>query len=498
VVVAMEALGEWLHDPTPDRRVWLGEMLNAIVRAAGGNGAYLDVDCPPLPPFVVQVGTIRDRPSEDRPDVTRHELHADRGDVHLGTLWLASAPEGGGLAPRGLELALEAAWARASANLTATRLAALDHATQTIASVLGLEDALQLIVDRVRALVGARYAALGTVGPDGMIERFITSGITTAQRTAIGPLPRGHGLLGLIIREGRSIRIPRISSHAASSGFPHHHPPMTSFLGVPVAVRAQPIGNFYLTDKEAAGGEFTDDDQRLVEMFALHAGIAIDNARLHEQVGQMAVIDERDRIGRDLHDGIIQSLYAVSLSLEDLPELMAEDPDNAEQRLDRAIDAIHLTIREIRNFIFGLRPESLDGDDVIGGLAGLAEEFQRSTLIDVRLDLDREVGAHVPASVGNHILQLAREAMSNAARHANAHQVSVQLRRDDGRTVLVVADDGAGFDPEVGAGRGHRGLQNMRARAEAVAGSLTVDSHPGSGTRIILALPSPPDSEGDS
>jgi signal transduction histidine kinase len=265
---------------------------------------------------------------------------------------------------------------------------------------------------------------------------------------------------------------------------------MTSFLGVPVTARGLPVGNFYLTDKGVTGGEFTDQDQRLVEMFALHAGIAIDNARLHAQVGQMAVVEERDRIGRDLHDGIIQSLYAVSLALEDLPDLMAEDRVQAEQRLDRAIDSIHLTIRDIRNFIFGLRPEGLDGHDVVAGLAALAEEFQRNTLIDVELRLDPDAGVALSTEQGAHLLQLAREAMSNAARHAEAQHVELELRRAADATTLLVADDGVGFDPQSGPSPGHHGLANMRARAEAVAGSFTVDSHAGSGTRIIVTLPS--------
>jgi signal transduction histidine kinase len=493
----MEALDAWLAAPTPARRVWLGEMLAAVARASGALGAYLEVDCPPLPAFTVAFGTMSQRPTQERPDISRHELRANRGRIPMGTLWLASAPRNGGLAPRALELALDAAWERTSADFTATQLAALDQATQAIAGVLGLDEALQLIVDRVRSLVGAKYAALGIVGTDGLIERFITSGITREERAAIGPLPRGHGLLGLIIHEGRSFRIADIAHHPASSGFPAHHPPMTSFLGVPVTARGLPVGNFYLTDKGVTGGEFTDDDLRLVEMFALHAGIAIDNARLHERVGRMAVVEERDRIGRDLHDGIIQSLYAVSLSLEDLPDLMAEDRDHAEERLDRAIDAIHLTIRDIRNFIFGLRPEGLDGQDVTAGLAALVEEFQRNMLIEVEMALDPDAGVGLSSEHGAHLLQMAREAMSNAARHANADHVRLELRHRDGATSLVVADNGVGFDPQGGIGPGHHGLVNMRARAETIGATLAIDSHPGSGTRIIVTLPAPTASEGD-
>src|SRR4051812_4038586 len=182
----------------------------------------------------------------------------------------------------------------------ATALSALDAAARAIAGVLAVDDVLQLIVDRVRDLVDARYAALGIADAAGRMERFITAGLEPQERAAIGALPTGHGLLGLIIREGRSYRIASINEHVDSSGFPLNHSPMTSFLGVPVRARGQAIGNLYLTDKRGAA-EFSEADQRIVETFALHAGIAMDNARLHAQAGRLAVADERERIGRDLH-----------------------------------------------------------------------------------------------------------------------------------------------------------------------------------------------------
>ena len=197
--------------------------------------------------------------------------------------------------------------------------------------------------DRV---VGARYAALGIVDADGRIEKFITSGIDEATRERIGPLPEGRGLLGLIIRENRSFRIPDIGADPRGSGFPPNHPPMTSFLGVPITVKGVSLGRLYLTDKIGAT-EFSAEDQALVETFALHAGIAMENARLHEQLQRLAVIDERDRISKDLHDGIIQNMYAVSLSLEDVPELMDERPGRrgsagrAGDRLDPPVDPGH-------------------------------------------------------------------------------------------------------------------------------------------------------------
>jgi signal transduction histidine kinase len=263
---------------------------------------------------------------------------------------------------------------------------ALDAATRAVAGLQSVDDVLQVIVDQVRPLVGARYAALGIVAADGVIERFITSGIDAEERARIGALPRGRGLLGLIMREHRSFRIRDIATDARRHGFPPNHPDMHSFLGVPVTVRGASVGNLYLTEKLGAD-EFSEDDQRLVETFALHAGIAIENARVHEQAELLAVVDERERIGADLHDGIIQSLYAVGLSLEDVPELVRDDPDEVERRVEQAIDSLHLTIQDIRNFIFGLRPALLGGTELAAGLVAIAEEFRHNSMIDLELDL---------------------------------------------------------------------------------------------------------------
>ncbi len=263
---------------------------------------------------------------------------------------------------------------------------------------------------------------------------------------------------------------------------------MTSFLGVPVMARGRSIGNFYLTDKRSAA-EFSPEDQRIVEVFALHAAIAIENARLHEQVADLAIVEERDRIGRDLHDGIIQSLYAVSLSLEDVPEIMVSSPGEAEGRVDAAIDSLQASIRELRSFIHGLRPEVLDGADVSSGIAVLADQFRYNTMVDVELDIDPEAGTGLSQEHGTQLLHLVREALSNAARHARAGQVEISLRHYADRTELIVADDGVGFDASAPVSSSHEGLRNMRVRAAAIGASVRVESASGKGTRIIVTLP---------
>ena len=455
---------------------------------AGADGAYLEIDAPPLPGLHLGAGTLSERAAIDlRPSIVRSDLVASIGSMPLGILWLDRPADSGEAAARLIGLTLDAAWSRAKVAQTSDRLAALDAATRGIAGVLEPGAVLLLIVERVRELVGARYAALGIVDSSGAIERFVTVGINREDREKIGHLPRGHGLLGLIIREGRAFRIPEISAHPDSSGFPPHHPPMHAFLGVPVTVKGASVGNLYLTDKIDAV-EFSEDDQALVEMFALHAGIAIENARLHEQVQRLAIVEERERIAKDLHDGIIQSIYAVGLSLEDLPELMDEDRDEARARIDRAIDALHVTIRDIRNFIMGLRPELLDQRDLVGSLQALAEEVRLNSMVEVETAIDPAAAAALPEHARAPVLHITREALSNVARHSHATRASVVLRGDRGSVRLEINDNGVGFEPGEERAPTHQGLTNMAGRAARHGGQLSIESAAGAGTRIIVTL----------
>jgi signal transduction histidine kinase len=366
-------------------------------------------------------------------------------------------------------------------------LEALGDAAGAVAGVLDAESVLQLIVDRVRGLVGARYAALGTVGERRGIESFITSGISAAERARIGPPPEGHGLLGLIIREGRAFRVPDIAAHPASHGFPPHHPPMRSLLGVPVRVRNRTIGNLYLTDKIGAA-EFSEDDQRLVELFAIHAGIAIEHARLHEAVQRLAVVDERDRIGKDLHDGIIQSLYGIALSLEDVPDMMSDQPEEASARVDRAIDAVNRTIGDLRGFIVGLHSDLIDRTDMIELLRALALEVGEHADLSLEVELT-EAPLDLTAHARSELLQIAREALANVARHARATIVRITLAREGDVVRLEIVDDGRGFDSTEATRIGHFGLANMRDRAAALGGRLDLESRQPGGTRIIVTVP---------
>ena len=498
--MTLEALEHWQREPSQDARDEVAGALGDILAISGARGAVLEVSAPPLPAIEVGAGTLAEVPDpKDREGLSRFALGSHRGHGVLGHLFL-DAPAGA-VDPivRAMEMAVDAAWSRAEVHDRAERLSALETATRAVAAELDIDRVLGVIVDRVRELVGARFAALGIADGRGRIERFITSGVSPEQRGMIGSVPHGMGLLGRIISEGRTLRVDDIRNDPTAHGFPSHHPAMTSFLGAPVLMKGHSVGNLYLTDKR--GGEpFSEDDEHLVEMFAVHAGIAIENARLHDQVQRLAVVEERERIGKDLHDGIIQAIYAVGLSLEDVPELVEEPVGRVEAvaRVDRAIDALNLVIADIRSYILRLRPTMGGDEDPVEALVRLGEELGIHAVIDLEVDLDSGADQlrSMPPDRASDLLFIAREALSNVSRHSGATRLTLLLADEGADLVLCIEDNGRGFDPALHTGADalgrHQGLGNMRDRAVGLGGSFTIERPDGTGTRIIVQVPALP------
>lgn len=369
-------------------------------------------------------------------------------------------------------------------------LTALSRAAVAVASNLSLDKVLRQIVESARELANARYAALGVPDTSGTLARFVHSGMGADAVATIPHLPEGRGLLGAILHEGRTIRIPDIGDDPRSVGFPEGHPPMKSFLGVPIRVGGEIVGNLYLTEKLDAR-EFSQMDQELIELLAANAAIAIKNAQLYEQVGRLAIVEERSRIGMDLHDGVIQAIYAVGLTLESARLLLAEQDQEQQETvalIDNAIDSLNEAIRDIRNFILDLRPRRFDGD-LAQGLARLAREFQANTMIPVNFDLCPQETVRVPLEVSRAIFFTTQEALANVARHAKADNVTISTTCGDHAISVLVKDDGVGFDVESGSQATGHGLANMRSRAEELGGEFEVESEPGKGTCISFTAP---------
>lgn len=369
------------------------------------------------------------------------------------------------------------------------RLEALVRAVSTVGADLSLPAILQRLVEAACELADATYGALGVLDDDGEgLSEFVTVGVDEATRRAIGELPSGRGVLGVLISDPRPLRLDRLDDHPASVGFPSGHPTMTTFLGVPVCVRGKVFGNLYLTDKRS-GTAFDETDELLVERLAAAAGIAIENARLHARVRELALLSDRERIARDLHDKVIQRLFATGLALEGISRL-AQRPEVA-AGLERAVSDLDETIREIRTTIFDLGQCRVPSD-IVDALEALVDELSVTLGFRPSLEVDLQ-GASVPASLADHLLGSAREALANVARHAQATAVTVSARMEQGELTLEVTDDGRGLPerhPDRPRPSGH-GLRNLAARAEALGGTFHIRSPGSGGTVLTWTVPVP-------
>lgn len=361
------------------------------------------------------------------------------------------------------------------------RLQQLLDAINSVGSDLSLPIVLRRIVESACTLVDAEYGALGVIADDRRLSEFITVGIDAATHAAIGNLPEGHGILGLLIVDPKPLRLPDLSKHPNSYGFPPNHPPMRSFLGVPIRVRGQVFGNLYLCEKREAP-EFTDDDETLAVALATAAGVAVDQARLVQRVEEMAVLEDRDRIARDLHDKVIQRLFATGISLQTAGFITVK-PEVAE-RITQAVDDLDETIREIRNTIFALQaPIGRRGLRV--ELFELTDAARESLGFAPQLHLDGPIDFVVPAEVAEHLLAALQEALANAARHAGASRVDVVV--EAGPDVLLrIVDNGAGISPDVQLGHG---LRNLEERAKALGGSFRLEPASSGGTLVEIRVP---------
>jgi len=537
-------------------------------------------------------------------------------------------------------------------------LEALAAASLALTSELSLDTVLQKVVDVARGHVDCKYAALSVVNPGGEIQRFFTSGITDEERAAIGPLPRGRGLLGVLIHEGQTLRLDDMSKDPRSVPFPPNHPAMRSLLGLPLTFGSRIIGNLYLTEKNGASG-FTDRDEAIVRLFAGQAAVAIRNAELFEaetrraqewkalfelgrevtaspdlqqlldsvvtrarqllgtdlaalmlltsdgaalqtaaesgmvsakvkevrllsdmaaqslalqsrrpivvvdyahddrlrgqksslavtedlvslitvpllgkervlgsllvgnrrptefterqaelleafanwtavametsnlyqRVESLARLEERERIGMDLHDGVIQSIYAVGLHLEDCLERLDEAPETVAEGLGRAMDSLNQVIKDIRSYIFDLRPQVSQVADLPEAIRQLVEDVRVNTLMKARVEIEGKLTGRINQDQALSLFHIAQEALNNVSKHSQATEVSLWLAADRQSVTLEVRDNGVGMDEDVAVEHEHHGLRNIRDRARTLGASLAIETAPGKGTSVKVELP---------
>jgi signal transduction histidine kinase len=370
-----------------------------------------------------------------------------------------------------------------------TALRAMSDAVLAIAAERRVDPVLQKLADVARDLASARYAAIGIPDGAGGFATFITSGMSDAQYEALGELPRTHGMLGAMLETAEPYRAPNIQDDPRFEGWPPAHPSMRTFLGVPIVSRGEVIGAFYLTEKRAErSAGFTGEDEELIRTLAAHAAIAIENARLNERSRELSTIEERKRLARELHDSVTQTLFSIGLTAEAAAELVESDPSRARDQLAHLQELTRAAMQEMRSLIFELRPAELETEGLAAAVRKHVDVLRR--LHEQKIELQVEGDRRLPPDVEKGLLRIAQEALGNALRHAGAGHVSVSLATRDSRVSLRVADDGRGFDVEEAAARSRRlGLTSMRERAEALGGSLSVESEPGGGTTVLVEVP---------
>jgi len=361
-------------------------------------------------------------------------------------------------------------------------LQAVSSAVLAVTRHLSVREVLQVIVRSAQRLLDARYAALGVPDEEGSFAEFVAEGITDKQWDAIGPLPRQHGMLGAMLREGTPVRLPDLREDPRFEWWPKAHPVMKDFLGVPILDGGQVLGIIFLANKSTPGG-FTKDDEDLLTLFAAHAAIALTNARLYERGRELAMLEERNRMARELHDAVTQKLFSLRLTARSAAVMLDSAPDQAAVELERVQRLAGEALSELRAVIVELRPAELDRH-------GLAETLRKHVRMLDRLHpslVTFEAGELPPmdSAVEVAVLRVAQESLHNALRHSGAGQVSVRLAYESGRLSLTVQDDGVGF--EQGGTRG-LGLVSMRDRAESVGGVMTVSSAPGQGTTVRVEV----------
>jgi signal transduction histidine kinase len=327
-------------------------------------------------------------------------------------------------------------------------------------------------------------------------QQFVVSGIDDETRRAIGRPPVGRGLFRVYMREGITLRVDDIPSHPDSSGFPEHHPPMRTLIGVPIVAKEKLIGTLYLaekmdpfTDEDDEPIPFTQEDERILELFATQAAIAIENARLYRQVQQLAILEERQRFGMDLHDGVIQSIYAVGLMLEDIQRRVRNDPASAMEGISNSIRSLNTAISDIRNYILDLRPQHFQGRNIVQGVEELTRALRANTFIEVNLDINNMESRTISPENTVEILHIAQEAISNIQKHARASEVDIAMYCEDGQLHLDILDNGVSITPaNLQRSRGN-GLRNMQDRAASLDGEIVIGPRLEGGTEVRLSVP---------
>ncbi len=421
-------------------------------------------------------------------EVTRYRLHPFLGSV-AATLALDALVVAGALL-------FFAAFFRVLRNMQDQllrqhqELRALHTAVLGVHGELGVETVLHRVVEQARALLAARYGALTVLDGEDQVQGFVTSGASEADRERVGAGPQGRGLLAVRLQPGQALRVADLGRDPRAVGLPPGHPPMRSLLAVPIVARGGFHGQLYLADR-LDGAPFTAAEEATLARFVEKAAIAIDSALTHERLRSLAVSEERMRIAHELHDGMAQVMAYVNTKTQAVKEFVrAGRIEEAAEQLEQLAAAARDVLTDAREEILALRTPMGPENPLSRVLRQYVDHWRDQFGLGAELAIDDEL--RLDPGVELQILRIVQEALANVRKHARAANVAIELHQNAEWVHLTVADDGVGFKPgRVRTNDGPRfGLATMRERAEGIGGTLVVETHPGSGTRILVRVPS--------
>jgi two-component system, NarL family, sensor histidine kinase DevS len=367
-------------------------------------------------------------------------------------------------------------------------LALLNDVAAALASSLEVDEILDRTLSRVMSYLKVEAGEIFLMEEGGQELRMaIHRGDSARAFWTKDSFRLGEGVVGTVAATGKQFISTKLHKEAlflrpavVKEGF-------TCLASIPLMARGNVIGVMNVATR---GSRSLDKRElNLLTAIATWAGTTIENARLHRQARRLAVLEERDRIGMDLHDGIIQSIYAVGLALDYARLAIEENPEQACHKIEQAIEGLNSTIGDIRSYISDLRPRQLGGRNLLEGLQRLVEEYQKNTMTEAVISAPQDGLAVLPTSHATALFHIAQEALANVAKHAHAGRTNVHLWTTNERVLLEVADNGKGFDVESTAMTLGHGLSNMRSRAHKVGGEVEISSEPGEGTTVLAWVP---------
>jgi signal transduction histidine kinase len=359
------------------------------------------------------------------------------------------------------------------------------HVSNALLEGRSTAEVLHLVARWARQLVGASVAIVSTISDDGesMVVR-VTDG-EGAEHLVGMVFAEAESLSGEAVRRREPLPVDDISGDRRVNQPFVRLGGMGPGLLVPLVAGEDTFGTLSVANR-VGEHSFTEEDVLVVQAFATEAAMALHYGEVRAGLERLSLLEERERIAMELHDGAVQALFSVGLCLQ-AAQLVLDDRERLEARLADAINSVDRTIRELRDYIFGLQPADLADGQLGRALQELVEGYAHSTGMTVSFQADPEA-VSVLASCADQVVQMAREALSNAVRHSGAERLGCTLQAGAGKVVLEVTDDGAGFDPDCPPRRG-LGLANLRTRAQALGGSLQIESGDGRGTSVRISLP---------